>query len=102
MATDPLKYETFLARHDDSYMVNHNGSAEVMGIVGKKRIFQHCIEKHGLHYVKRLTDGDSKSFPAVEDFYKGVKIEKLECIDHIQKWVENRLRNLKKNVKGLA
>ena len=26
-ATDPLKYETVLARHENSYMVNHKGSA---------------------------------------------------------------------------
>ena len=49
-----------------------------------------------------LGDGDSKSFPAVEDIYEGVKVKKLGCIGHIRKRVGNRLRNLKKNVKRLS
>ena len=101
-ATDPLKYETFLARHENSCMANHKGSAGAMEIVGTKRIFRRSVEKHGLRYVKFLGDGDSKSFPAVEDIYEGIKVEKLECIGHVQKRVGNRLRNLKKNVKGLG
>ena len=101
-ATDPLKYETFLARHENSCMANHKGSAGAMEIVGTKRIFRRSVEKHGLRYVKFLGDGDSKSFSAVEDIYEGIKVEKLECIGHVQKRVGNRLRNLKKNVKGLG
>ena len=52
--------------------------------------------------MKFLTDSDSKSFPAVEDIYEGEKIEKLECIGHVEKRVGNRLRNLKRNLKGLG
>ena len=74
-ATDPSKYETFLARHENSCMANHKGSARAMEIVGTKRNFRHSIEKHGLRYVKFLGDGDSKSFPAVEDIYKGKKLK---------------------------
>ena len=83
-------------------MANHRGSAGAMEVVGTKRIFQRSIEKHGLRYVKFLGDGDSKSFPAVVDTYDGLKVEKLECIGHVQKRVGNRLRNLKKNTKELG
>ena len=76
-AADPLQYETFLSRHENSCMANHKGSATVMEIIGMKRIFRHSIEKRGLRYVKFLGDGDSKSFPAVEDIYDGIKVEKL-------------------------
>ena len=100
--TDPLKYETFLVRHENSCMANHKGSAGAIEIVGTKRIFRRSIEKHSLCYVKFLGDGDSKSFPAVQDIYEGVKVEKLKCISHVQKSVVNRLRNLKKNAKGLG
>ena len=58
-------------------MANHKGSATVMEIIGMKRIFRHSIEKRGLRYVKFLGDGDFKSFPAVEDIYDGIKVEKL-------------------------
>ena len=83
-------------------MTNHKGSAGTMEIVSTKRIFRCSVEKHGLRYVKFLGDGDSKTFPAVDDIYEGIKDEKLECIGHVQKIVGNRLRNLKKNVKGLG
>ena len=33
-ATDPLKYETFLVRHENSCMANHKGSVGAMEIVG--------------------------------------------------------------------
>ena len=101
-ATDPLQYETFLARHENSCLANNKGSAEAMEIVGTEQIFRRTMEKRGSRYVKFLGDGDSKSFPAVEDIYEGVKIEKLECIGHVQKRVGNRPRNLRKNVKGLG
>ena len=101
-ATDILKYETFLARHENSCMAKHKGSAGAMEIIGTKRIFKRSVEKHGLRYVKFLGDGDSKSFPAVEDIYEGMKVEQLECIGHVQKWAGIRLRNLKMNVKGLG
>ena len=52
--------------------------------------------------MKFLGDGGSKGFPAVEDIYEGINVEKLECIGHVQKRLGNRLRNLKKNVKGLG
>ena len=93
-ATDPLKYETFLAQHENSCMLNHIESAGAMEIVGTKQIFRRSIEKHGLCYVKFLGDSDSKSFPAVEDIYEGVRVEKLECIGQVQKRVGNRLKNL--------
>ena len=90
MATDPSK------------IANHKESTGAMEIVGTKRIFRCSIEKHCLHYVKILGDVDSKSFPAAEDIYEGVKAKKLEWIGHVQKRVGNRLRNLKKSVKGLG
>ena len=63
-------------------MANHKVSAGAMEIVGTKQIFRRSIEKHGLRYVKFLGGSDSKSFPAVEDIYEGVKVENLECIGH--------------------
>ena len=82
--------------------MNHSGSAAAMEITGAKAIFSRSIEKHGLRYTQYLGDGDSKSYPAIKDTYKSIEVEKLECVGHIQKRVGNRLRNLKKNVKGLG
>ena len=48
-----------------------------MEIVGTKRLFRRSIKMHGLHYVKILGKGDSKSFPVAEDINEGVKVKKL-------------------------
>lgn len=88
--------------HENNCTLNYKGSAGGMEVVGSANIFQRSIEKHNLRYVKYLGDGDSKSFPAVQNTYEGIEVEKLECIGHVQKRVGSRLRNLKKANKGLG
>ena len=98
--TDKFAFDNWKQKH--KCRMNHSGSAGAMEITGAKEIFSRSIEKHGLRYHQYLGDGDSKSYPAVKDIYKTIEVEKLECVGHIQKRVGNRLRNLKKNVKGLG
>ena len=73
-----------------------------MELEGAKRMFARSIEKHNLQYTDFYGNGDSKSHPAVENIYNGIKVQKLECIGHVQKRVRNRLRKLKTRVKGLG
>ena len=58
----------------------------------------------GLQY-EFCGDGDSKSFPAVENIYEeefGVVIEKKESVGQVQKRLCTALRKLKKDTKGLG
>ena len=64
-------------------------------------IFQHSIANRKLKYTEFHGDGDNKSFAAVKNTYD-VPMHKRECIVHVQKRVGNRLRKLKKKVKGLG
>ena len=73
-----------------------------METVGTKRIWERSIKINKLRYTKFYGDGDSKSYSNVCDVYPGVKVEKLECVGHVQKRVGCRLRNLKKKEKGLG
>ena len=66
---------------------------------GARRIWNSSIEKHNLRYTDFYGDGDSNRYDAVKNVYQGVLINKLECGDHVQKRVGNRLRNLKKKRK---
>ena len=98
--SDPVKYANWKqARHCS---INHVGSAPAMEVAGAKLIFNRSIEKHNLRYTEFYGDGDSKSFNSVKDVYDGITIKKQECIGHIQKRVGNRLRKLKRSVKGLG
>lgn len=55
-------------------------------------------------YTHYIGDGDSKTFKDITDAkpYEDFIILKKECIDHVQKQIGTRLRNLKKNVRGLG
>lgn len=98
--TNNFAYETWRLNHD--CQLNHVGSAGAMEVTGAKQIFSRSIAKHGLRYNQYLGDGDSKGFSSITKTYEGIEVEKLECVGHVQKRVGNRLRNLKKNVKGLG
>lgn len=45
-------------------------------------------------------DSDSKAFNAVENTYGSCKVEKLDCVGHVQKRMGKRLINLKATTKG--
>ena len=79
---------------------NHIGSNMEPG--GAKRIWERSIRKNKLRYTEFNGDGDSKSFLAVKETYKGTKIKKLENVGNVQKRVGCRLSNLKENFKGLS
>ena len=69
---------------------------------GAIQIFNRSLDKHNLYYTGYYGDGDSKSFSAVQNIYGAAKhVTKFECNGHYQKRVGTRLRNLKKEVKGL-
>ena len=47
-----------------------------------------------------VSDDDSKTFNAVENTYDGCKVEKLDCVGHVQKRTGKHLMNLKATTKG--
>ena len=72
----------------------------VLECTGAVKMYLRSLQNYVLRYLKFYGDGDSKGFNAVKSIYEGVKVAKLECIGHYQKRVGNRLRKLKKRVKG--
>ncbi|GFW05000.1 uncharacterized protein TNCV_597941 [Trichonephila clavipes] len=73
-----------------------------MEIVGVSRIFLRSEKNHRLQYTQYYGDGDSKSFMSVKDTYGLNRVTKFECIGHVQKRVDSRLRKLKTKTKGLS
>ena len=76
--------------------MNYEGSVPSMETEGIKRIFGRSEETHKLQYTEYFGDGNSKAYNEVENCYEGVHVEKKECVGHVQKTVENALRNIKK------
>ena len=90
-------YQDFKEKHIGC-KASYRGSAPAMEPEGAVRMFSRSIEKHGLYYTKFYGDGDSKSYLSVKNVYESVgkKVEKLECIGHVQKRMGTPSRELKK------
>ncbi|GFX79950.1 uncharacterized protein LOC101238613 [Trichonephila clavipes] len=69
-----------------------------MEVVGAYRIFERSNVRN-VQYNEYYGDGDSKGYESVKNFYGINTVTKLECIGHVQKRVDLRFRQLKKQQK---
>ncbi|CAB4023071.1 Hypothetical predicted protein [Paramuricea clavata] len=67
---------------------------------GAKVLWSRSIELHKLRYRWMVSDGDIKAHSAVENTYTDCKVEKLDCVGHVQKRMGKHLLNLKATTKG--
>ena len=99
---DSGEYEEFISAHELNFDTNHHRSA---GSVEDDELIK-CLKvtekNRKLRYINYLGDGDSKSFLEISklDIYPQKQVRKLECVDHIQKWLGSRMRKLKSTKKG--
>ena len=72
-----------------------------MEVNGLKRMFSRSIALFNLRYLFYIGDGDSKSYEEINKLnpYPGHQIKKGECVGHVQKRVDSRLRSIKKDYK---
>lgn len=94
-------YERWRLKH--LCKVNHKGSAGAMEAIGATRMFLRSEDNRQLRYTQYLGDGDSASFKKVMElkpYGDEIKIEKLECVGHVQKRCGTRLRRLVNESKG--
>lgn len=80
--------------------INFVGSSPAMESEGAIIMWRRSIESHNLRYKWMVSDGDSKAFSSVEDMYGEIKVEKLDCVGHVQKRMGKCLLNLKSSTKG--
>ncbi|KYN10832.1 hypothetical protein ALC57_17032 [Trachymyrmex cornetzi] len=101
---DTAEYEEWATSHLEQCQANHEESAGKMEVDAVVEMFSRSENLHNVKYVYYIGDDDSKTFKGIIDAepYKDVTICKKECIDHVQKRMGTRLRNLKKNTKGLG
>ena len=96
---DTPAYERFSADH--VCYINYQGSTGSMETAGILKCFKQSEQLYKVRYTNYIGDGDSKSYAEVvkADPYNGVRINKLECVGHVQKRVGSNLRNFKKECK---
>ncbi|XP_070528568.1 uncharacterized protein [Cardiocondyla obscurior] len=98
-------YEDWYATHKESCSINHIGSAGKMEVDAITEMFAISKQKYGVMYTNYIGDGDSKIFRGIlnmNPYENEVTITKKECVGHVQKRMGTRLRNAKKNHKGLG
>lgn len=100
--TDNEKFEEWRLEHVTAGEcdINFTGSSPAMEAEGAVVLWQRSLVRHNMRYKWMICDGDSKSFNSVEDIYEGCKVEKLDCVGHIQKRMGKHLLNLKSRTKG--
>lgn len=89
--------------HTSNCVKNFDGASGTMEVEGAVQIFKRSIEERGVRYSTYLGDGDSRGFQQVvneKPYGEHFKIEKWECLGHVQKRMGNRLRKLVKDMKG--
>ncbi|XP_071569569.1 uncharacterized protein [Temnothorax nylanderi] len=98
------EYSEWLQTHASECNANHEESAGKMEVDAVIEMFQRSEELYQVKYADYIGDGDSKTFKGILDSepYENFNVLKKECIDHVQKRMGTRLRNLKKVKKGLG
>lgn len=98
------EYEEFCEAHKKSCQSNHEGSLGKIEVDSVVEMFKRSEELHETKYAYYIGDGDSKTFKGIIDSepYENLIVRKKECIDHVQKRMNTRLRNLKKKTKKLG
>lgn len=87
-------YQEWKANH--KCQKNTNSKAGQMEVEAALILFQRSLERHGLRYTTMLSDGDSRTFCAIQDakVYGYIDVQKEDCINHVQKRMGTALRNL--------
>ena len=103
--SNPEEYELWKAKHAATCRANYRVPLQTWKLKAQK---ESSIDRKIMGYgiPKLFSDGDSKTFPAIQNTYmfgeNPVKVVKRECVGHVQKRVGNRIRKKKKLVRGLG
>ena len=91
------EYLQWKAQHDEQCAANFSKSSKAMEAKGAVVLWNRSVSQNGLRYTGFIGDGDSAAHTSVVEskpYGDGVKIEKKECVGHIQKRMGSALRNL--------
>ncbi|ODM66919.1 hypothetical protein Ocin01_20203, partial [Orchesella cincta] len=59
--------------------------------------FSKSFETHGLVYQFFVADGDSSTYARIKDVYQEFTVQKIECINHVIRNLNTKLRNIAGN-----
>ncbi|GAB0089480.1 hypothetical protein DMENIID0001_040250 [Sergentomyia squamirostris] len=92
------EYNEWKETHEDSCEANHEGSAGKMEVDSATEMFARSVDKNEVIYLNYVGDGDAKTYKSIVE--ENPEVKKKECVDHVQKRMGTRLRNLVKKTKA--
>lgn len=103
--SEPEKFHEWKAEHirTGKCQINFEGSSSAMEANGAEILFSRSVARHNMRYRWMISDGDSKAYTRVveKDVYgEDCKVEKVDCVGHVQKRMGKHLRNLRQSHKG--
>lgn len=96
------EYTEWYEHHKQDCFANHVGSASKMEVDSVQEMFLRSREKFGVTYINYIGDGDSTTYKAILDlnpYGNDTPVVKSECVQHVEKRMGTRLRNIKKTKK---
>ncbi|KAH9366722.1 hypothetical protein HPB48_008777 [Haemaphysalis longicornis] len=110
LVLDYVVYSNFCAgcergpKDDDPHRCQKNTDKKAgeMEVLAGLTLFQRSLEKHGLRYTTVLSDGDSRMYLALleSNVYGYIKIQKENCVNHVEKHMGTSLRTAIGNHRG--
>ena len=100
---ETVEYHEWLENREAVCNMNHTGSSGSIEVEGMKKICSRSMDLYQVRYINYIGVGDTKSFKSVNDmkpYGPDVTIQKIECVDHVQKRMGSHLRALKNEWKG--
>ena len=95
------EYQDWLKTHNPTCVANREGSAGKMEVDGIQEMFERSEDFHDVQYINYIGDGNTRTYKAIVETMTH-EVTKKECINHIQKRMGARLRQCKKDNKGLG
>lgn len=98
------EFEEWYEDHKSSCHRNYEGASGNMEVDSIIEMFRRSVGLHNVKYSHYIGDGDTKTFKGILDSqpYEDLVVRKKECVDHVQKRMGSRLRQLVKKTKGLS
>ena len=96
---DSLEFQLFWEQHQHQCEANYAGTSPSTEARGAVTLWKRSLD-YNLRYLTFIGDGDSKSFSSIseaEPYGPEYKVEKSDCVGHVQKCMGTALRKIKKD-----
>lgn len=98
MGRDTPEFDYWFSKHKPNCEKNYSGTSPAMERSAAEILWRRSVQNCGMKYTVMIGDGDTKTVNWLNNqevpIYEGVVIQKLECVNHLDKRLGTAIRNL--------